>query len=228
MFPFVVLGLVFSVLRQEIGCLPYFHTWCGLSANLECRSEMCCTWLAGNAGPHKIAIWAQSHNFVGLYLRNWGTYRQSEKKLVKLQYLLDMSLQYGELRFTSSWDRFVSFGHPCKFQWVSRLGSVTARHSSIGRWPNFAALNTGRHLYSSGRPSRWVLAHISSFCVSWRYKREQRLIIGGFPSGSIQGNILKTHLTYSSRVDTYVCVIAIMRTWLKGFVHFNCHRFSDC
>jgi len=20
---------------------PYFHTWCGLSANLECRSEMC-------------------------------------------------------------------------------------------------------------------------------------------------------------------------------------------
>jgi len=26
--------------------LRYFHTWCGLSANLECRSEMCCTWLA--------------------------------------------------------------------------------------------------------------------------------------------------------------------------------------
>jgi len=22
--------------------LPYFHTWCGLSANLECMSEMCC------------------------------------------------------------------------------------------------------------------------------------------------------------------------------------------
>jgi len=25
--------------RSEIGCLPYFHTWCGLSANLECMSE---------------------------------------------------------------------------------------------------------------------------------------------------------------------------------------------
>jgi len=25
-------------------------TWCGLSANLECRSEMYCTRLAGNAG----------------------------------------------------------------------------------------------------------------------------------------------------------------------------------
>ena len=31
----------------------YFHTWCGRSANLECRSEMCCTWLARNAGPKK-------------------------------------------------------------------------------------------------------------------------------------------------------------------------------
>jgi len=30
----------------------------------------------------KLAIWAPSHNFVGLYLRNWGTYRQSEKKLL--------------------------------------------------------------------------------------------------------------------------------------------------
>ena len=53
-------------------------------------------------------------------------------------------------------------GHPCKFQRVSRLGSVTARHCSSGRQPNFAALNTGRHLYSAGRPSRWALAHISS------------------------------------------------------------------
>jgi len=30
----------------------------------------------------KIAIWAPSHNFVGLYLRNQGTYRQSEKNLL--------------------------------------------------------------------------------------------------------------------------------------------------
>jgi len=30
----------------------------------------------------KIAIWAPSHNFVELYLRNQGTYRQSEKNLL--------------------------------------------------------------------------------------------------------------------------------------------------
>jgi len=51
----------------------YLHTWCGLSANLRRRSETCCTWLAeiqdAKMSP-KIAIWAPSHNFVGLYLRN--------------------------------------------------------------------------------------------------------------------------------------------------------------
>jgi len=40
---------------SQIGCLPYFNTWCGLSANVECRSEMCCTWLAENAGRKNYA-----------------------------------------------------------------------------------------------------------------------------------------------------------------------------
>ena len=57
-------------------------------------------------------------------------------------------------------------GALCKFQRVSRLGTVTARHSSSGRQPNFAALNRGRHLYSAGRPSHWALAHISSIASS--------------------------------------------------------------
>ena len=42
----------------------------------------------------------------------------------------------------------------------SYIGSVTARHSSSGRHPNFAALSRGRHLYSAGRPSRSASAHI--------------------------------------------------------------------
>jgi len=44
---------------------------------------------------------AALQNFVGLYLRNYGTYRQSEKKLVKQQYLLHMSPQYSELQPTN-------------------------------------------------------------------------------------------------------------------------------
>jgi len=113
----------------------------------------------------KVAIWAPSHNFVGLYLRNYGMYRQSEKNLLSsdISSTLHMSSQYGELRPTSGWDRFVSFRHPWKFKRVSRFGSVTARHSSSRRQPKFAALNRRRHLYSAGRPSRWALAHISTY-----------------------------------------------------------------
>ena len=76
-----------------------------------------------------------------------------------------MVVQYSELRPTSSWDLLASLRHPCKFQCVSRLGSVTARQSSNGHQPNFVALNIGCHLYSAGRPSRWAFAHILvDFC----------------------------------------------------------------
>ena len=91
-------------------------------------------------------------------------YRQSEKKLVTQQYLLYMSMEYGELRPTSGSDRFVSLGHPSKFQRVSRLGSVTAQ-------PN-CGVEQRRHLYSTGRPSRWALAHISSL-ISFARSRQQ-------------------------------------------------------
>jgi len=89
----------------------------------------------------------------------------NRKKIVKQQYLLHMSLQYGELRPTSGWDRFVSLGHPCKFQLVSRLGKLLHGTLVVGV-SQTAALNRGRHLYSAGRPSRWALAHISSCFTS--------------------------------------------------------------
>ena len=76
-----------------------------------------------------------------------------------------------ELRPTNGWDPLASLGHPSTFQRVSRLGSVTARHSNSGRQPNFAALNRRRHLYSAGRPSRWALAHILVLTLSDSGKR---------------------------------------------------------
>ena len=54
----------------------------------------------------------------------------------------------------------MSLRHPCKFQRLSRLGSVTERQLSSGRQPNFAVLNRGRHRYSVGQPSLWASAHI--------------------------------------------------------------------
>ena len=144
----------------------YFHTWCGLSADLECRSETCCTRLAGNAGPKKVAknrhlsTIAQLYRAISSQPRHVSTIG---KKLVKQQYVLQMSPQYGEHRPTNSWDRLAGLGHPIIFQRVSRLGSITAWHSSSGHQPNFVALNRGRHLCSAVQPSRWALPHILVF-----------------------------------------------------------------
>jgi len=60
------------------------------------------------------------------------------EKLVKQQYLLHMNPQYGELQPTNGSDRFTSFGHPNKFQRVSRHGFVTSATSLNGGEPNFA------------------------------------------------------------------------------------------
>jgi len=112
-------------------------------------------------------------NFVGLYLCNSGMYRQSEKNLLSSNTF--STCHRNMVNFgTNGWDRFVSLGHPSKFQLVSRLGSVTAQHSSRGRQPNFVALNTGRHLYSAGRPSRWALAHTLVLMNIWRRYHNER------------------------------------------------------
>jgi len=137
----VFLFLAYSQ-QSQIGCLPYFHTWCGLSANLECRSEMCCTRLAENKGrKNDVKKSPSAHHRTALLgymfatkacIDNWA------KKLVEQQYLPHMSSQYGELRPTSGWDRFVSLGHLSKFQRVSSLDFVTAATSLSGSQPNFA------------------------------------------------------------------------------------------
>ena len=108
----------------------YLHTWCGLSANLRCRSETCCTRLAENTGCKKVAK-----------NRHLGTIAQLCRA---------MSSQLGKKLLSSNMSSTcpgntanfgplateigpVVWGHPCKFQRVSRLGSVTARHCSSGR-----------------------------------------------------------------------------------------------
>jgi len=68
---------------------------------LECRSEMCCTRLAGNTGRKNDAknrhlrTIAQLCRTISSQLRNVSTIG---KKTLKHQYLLHMSPQYGELR----------------------------------------------------------------------------------------------------------------------------------
>ena len=101
---------------------------------------MCCMRLAENTGRKNYAknrhlrTIAQLRRAISSQLRHASTIG---KKLVKWQYLIRMSLQYGEFRPTNIWDLLVSLGHPSKFQRVSCLGFVTAATSFIGGQPNF-------------------------------------------------------------------------------------------
>jgi len=155
--------------RSQIGCLPYFYTWCGPSADLKCRSQMYCMRLAENTGRKNdvknrhLSTIAQLCRAVSSQLRHLSTIGRN-----LLSSNISSTYPHNVVRPTNGWDQFGSLGHPCKFQLVSRLGSVTAQHSSSGRQPNFAALNRGRHLYSAGQTSRWALGPHSScnFCSS--------------------------------------------------------------
>ena len=125
------------------------------------------------------------------------------KKLVRQQYLLHMSSQYGEFRLTSGWDRFGSLGHPSYFQRLPHLGTITARQSSSERQPNYAALNRARHLCSAGRPSRWALAHISSLWSPYVIERPYifsscfflLLLLSFFSSPNLSGRRLDVYHT---------------------------------
>ena len=111
------------------------------SANLECRSEMCCTYAAGcKYNKQKIAKNSPSaHHRTILSGCIFATKPDIDnRKNIEQQYLLHMFSQYGELRPTNGWDRFVSLRHPSKFQQVSQLGVVTAATSLNGGQANFA------------------------------------------------------------------------------------------
>ena len=65
--------------RPQIGCLPYFGMWCGPSANLECRSEICCTRLAANTGRKKSPFWHRRTTLSG-YIFGTKAYVDNLKK----------------------------------------------------------------------------------------------------------------------------------------------------
>jgi len=126
---FLLLSSFFVAYSQssQIGCLPYFHTWCGLSVNLGCRSETCCIRIAGNTGRknspkiRNLGTIAQFCRVVSSQIRHISTIG---KNLLNSSTLLHTSLQYGELWTTNGWDRFDHLGHPANFNWFLVLAAL--------------------------------------------------------------------------------------------------------
>jgi len=128
------------------------------SANLECRSEMCCSRLAANTGCKKLAknrhlgTIAQLCRAISSQLRHVSTIGK---------YLLSSNISsrcpHNMLNFGLQAAEIVSlvWGTPANFNGFCVLAALL--HGS-----QTAAFNRGRHLYSAGRPSGWALPHISS------------------------------------------------------------------
>ena len=138
------------------------------------------TLLAANIGRKKVAknrhlgTIAQLCRPISWHVRHILTIG---KKLVKQQYLLQMSSQYGKLQPTNGCDRLASLRHPSEFQRVSRLGFVTAPKSLNGGQPNFA----------------WCLA-VSCACTSYIHFRGLLPPDGILPRAKFT---LRTNLAFS-------------------------------
>jgi len=124
---------------------------------------MPCSNAAKTRNPLKFAGLLQttgSISAISLQLRHSSTIG---KNLVKHQYVLHISSQYGKLRPTNGWDRLTNLGHPCKFQLVSHLCSVTARHLAVGVSQTLRRWTEGATCIRQGDHHVW---HWPTFLVS--------------------------------------------------------------
>ena len=123
---------------------------------------MCCTRLAANTGRKKnlhFGTIAQLCRVISSELRHVSTI--GKKNLLNSNpppYVL--IIWWTSATAEICWRVWGTPANFNGFRRVLRLGSITARHSSSRRQPNFAALNRGRHLYLARRPSRWALTYI--------------------------------------------------------------------
>ena len=105
------------------------------SVNLECRSETCCARLAGNTGRKKVAKYRHLGTIAQLCLAIYSQLRHIStigKNVLSSNMSSTCSRDMVNFGLLAA-EIVDQFGVPCKFQLVSRLGSITtARHRVVG------------------------------------------------------------------------------------------------
>ena len=119
---------------------------------------MCCTRLTGNTGRKNDAKNCHLRNIAQLCRALSSQLRHAStigKNLLSSN--ISPTCPYNMVNFGTLVAEIVSlvWGTLANFNGLHTLAALL--HSQT------AALNRGRHLYSAGRPSRWALAHISSY-----------------------------------------------------------------
>jgi len=137
---------------------------------------MCCTQLAANAGPKNVAKNCHRDGRAAITL---GIARQKQIcRAITLQLrhvstigknLLSSNISptcpHNMVNFGPLAAEILSlvWGTPGNFNGFQVLAAALLHGTLVVGVSQTAALNRGRHQYSAGRPSRWALAHISSF-----------------------------------------------------------------
>ena len=116
--------------RSQIGCLPYFHTWYGLSVNLECRSEMCCTRLVEKTGRNNSPSKHLCTTSSGYIFATKVCVENRNKKTVisNISFTCPHVVNFGPLAAEISWQ---VWGTPANFNGFRVLASLLHRHHSM-------------------------------------------------------------------------------------------------
>jgi len=131
----------------QIGCLPYFHTWCRRSANLGCRSEPCCTWLAENAGCKKKSK-----------IRHLGTIAQLCRGISsQLRHILTIGKNLLNSNISPTCPHSMVNFSPLAAEIGSLVEAPQQISMDFASWLHYCRRH---HLYSAGQPSRWALAYV--------------------------------------------------------------------
>ena len=99
-----------SAVGDWMSTVPYVHTWCGLSANLECRYETYCTRLAENTGRKNRHLGTIAQLCPAIYAQ-LSTYRQSEKTCqtaITSPHVLIIMTNFGPLAAEIYWRVWVT------------------------------------------------------------------------------------------------------------------------
>ena len=178
-------------------------------------SKICCTWLAGNTGSKKspkLAVWAPTYNFVGLYLGNYGMYRQSEIKLLNSNVsptCLHNMVNFGPLAAEICWR---VWGTPANFNGFRVLASLLYGTVLVGV-NQIAALNRGRIYILQGghHVGHWptflvslqtLLALNRAGCVVWQLECQTSNVTASVQSDfRLHGYTLTDFLPLINRKD---------------------------
>jgi len=159
--------------------MPYFHTWCGLSANLGCRSETWCTRLAENTGRKKIAKKSQSaHHRTTLsgYIFATKAHIDNRKENL-LSSIISSRCPHNMVNFglLAAEIRPVVWGTPANFNGFRVLASLLLRCRLTGAnqtvqdaWPSPGCYTIIMYIYGSSCPVTEFCQVQSSLCVHLR------------------------------------------------------------